>query len=291
MKKRIIAITAAAACAAFISVCGAVVSADVIAVPIGDVFFDDNEEHCEYIKLRRYIITEDCILYNNPTDKKEISNLVKGQVIAADFSYTDENGDVWINWCYDRDNDKYGWLRYDCAEVIYDGYSFEEEHEKEYADYEGEMGSFKPEKQVVIWSYPNSGEILSICEAQYWFTDPDYFLTVDENADYTWTDENGEKWIYFGYGFNGWVYLSDPETETVNGKKGQKLSYYSEEDADINIMLGHSGEDSHRSNVEASLDNSSDNPETKTAGFALPIALAAGVCGISAGAIYRTRKK
>lgn len=215
MKKILKSALAASVCALAIMSSGTAVTADVLITPIGDMFFETFEDDCDYIEQRKYTVTEDCIVYDNPNFKNPMTQLTKGSVILSTFAFTDDNGVEWQNVMSDDGFTDNGWIKREFAEVIYDRFSFEEEHKEEYAEYAGELDDFVPEKTVYIWQYPGSGVIIDKYPADSWFTDPDYFLTVHDAALYSYIDENGDKWIYMGYNMWGWVYLPDPESTKI----------------------------------------------------------------------------
>lgn len=254
-------------------------AADVIDEPYANEFYRENMEKCKYIYQRKYTVLKDSDILKSPMENDIIMTVKAGDVIVIDWLYTDDIGNEWGSYCYNNTELSYGWVPMENVELIYDRYSFDEDHSEQYAKYDGEFDDYKPEKQVVLWTYPNSGEISSICAAEYWFTDPGYFLTVHENADNTWTDENGDKWIYFGYGLWAWVYLPDPESETIDGVQGniaESSSVTAQETVDTYIR---------RDAVESTL-----SPETQNS-YAFPIGIAAAAAAVSGAALYLLRKK
>ena len=257
-------------------------SADVIDSPYTNEFYNNNMENCKYIYQRKYTVLKDCDVVRSPLEKDAVMTVKAGDVIVLDYSYTDDNGNVWGSYFYDYTDTLYGWVPMENVELIYDRYSFDEDHSEEYAKYDGEFDDYKPEKQVVLWTYPNSGEISCICPAERWFTDPGYFLTVHENADNTWTDENGDKWIYFGYGFWAWVYLRDPDSESINGIQAEIPEHSAVSEQNMNIL---GDTDSRRESLESTL-----SPDTKNS-YALPIGIAAAAAAVSGASLYLIRKK
>ncbi len=257
-------------------------AADVIMEPFSNDFYSENMEDCKYIYWRRYTVINDCELLESPLGSDVIKELKAGEVITLDFSYTDKDGNVWGSYLFDFDNDFYGWVRMSDTELIYDRYSFDEDHSEEYVEYSGEFDDYKPENQVVLWTYPGSGEISFISKAENWFTDPGYFLSFGESADKVYTDENGDKWIFFGYNYWAWVYLPDPESESING-----VSTEFTQTIPTDIQTTYMSEDIENMREAAAKTISPD-----TAGsFGLPIGIAAAAAAVSGVSLMLLRKK
>lgn len=256
-------------------------AADVINEPYMNDFYNENMKDCKYIYWRRYTVINDSELLESPLGSDVIRELKAGEVITLDFSYTDKDGNVWGSYLFDFDNDLYGWVRMSDTELIYDRYSFNEDHSEEFADYSGEFDDYKPEKQVVLWTYPGSGEISLICKAENWFA-PEWPFTVDESADKVYTDENGDKWIFFGYDYWAWVYLPDPESESINGVSAEFT-----ETVSTDIQTTYMSEDIKNMREAAAKTIS---PDTEGS-FGLPIGIAAAAAAVSGVSLMLLRKK
>lgn len=207
--KNIIAVSAAFA---MLAVSAFSVSADVINEPNDDGFYSENYMQCEYIHTRYYTVKKDCFLYTNPNMDKRIMKINEGDVIIIDFSYSDDEGRVWGSHCYKNENFEYkcGWLDMANVEVIYDHYSFCEEHEDEIGRYNGEINDYTPVNSVKMWEYPADDEIKYDIPADRWFNE-EFYWSVEQQAVKTWADETGDLWIYIidvDYQYTGWISLN-----------------------------------------------------------------------------------
>ncbi|MCM1522873.1 MAG: hypothetical protein NC120_00285 [Ruminococcus sp.] len=283
MKKLLMPLISAVLCISVISFAGTQVWADVLPVPIGDVFFDSFEDECDYIEVRSYTITDDCIVYNDPRSKDPICQLNKGAVILSDYSYTDGGGTVWQNIMPDGDASENGWFKSEFAEVIYDRFSFEDDHREEFSEYAGELDDYVPKDTVYIWQYPGSGKIIDKYPAESWFTDPDYFLTVHDAALYSYTDTDGDKWIYMSYGIWGWVYLPDPESSVA-----VILAKTAAENTSASDAANFKEESAMNEENKVLRENETDFPNT---GYKIPIAMSIITGVISGILIFIIRKK
>lgn len=192
--------------------------ADAIAEPNDNGFYRKNYESVENIDWRQFMLMEDCSVYDNPIERNTVSELEKGDIISANHSYTADDGSVWVSYLYDEENYTYGWVPTENARLVYDHFSFVEEHENELDDYSGELDGYQPEEQVIIWKYPRSAEYSEVWDKETWnnwFYGGSVF-SVGDLARYSWTDENGDKWIYFSYMPDGWVYLPEPESGDID---------------------------------------------------------------------------
>ena len=194
------------------------ISADVLVSPYGDGFYDKYYKECKYINKRCYNVISDCIIQKNPESKKELVSLKKGDTVWVDFSYTDKNGVVWGS-SYIQDMDRYGWLEMKNLQVIYDTYSFMDEHSEEIREYGRELDSYRPTERVVIWEYPFADKPkAAIAADKWWVGDEAPFTSI---ADYSWTDKNGNVWcMSYAYAEKedinkhmGWVFAANPETD------------------------------------------------------------------------------
>lgn len=244
MKKNLIAVAIAAA-AAF-SALTANVSADVIVEPTND-FYWNSPEKCEYIHWRSYTVNKQSVVYLTPkaseNPSEHLGSLKKGDVTRVGFSYTDKDGTVWA--CCTMPDGQDGWIYMDRLDVIYDAYSFLEEHRDEMRDYNGEIDMYIPEERVVIWEYPFS-EKHWIFEAESWYTAEDYPY-IDGVADKCWTDPNGNTWVYndcfsskkYDRVDNSWVFLPNLETDDRNdlNRAYEEIFYYAPENYAANIGI------------------------------------------------------
>ncbi len=183
------------------------VFADVI-VEHADLFYEMHRDECVYNNYRRYIVNTDkghAYLYVNPESDKTIKGYSNGEQVVIYWLYTDGDGVAWGN------SNSAGWFRMSDLEVVYDTFSFIEEHKDELQDYVD--GTYtvtaSAEKQVIMWNYP--------------YSKSDSFFSSDDVAKYvkqTYTDGDGEVWGYIQYYMGRrsvWVCLTDPYGEESIG--------------------------------------------------------------------------
>ncbi|MDE6594074.1 MAG: hypothetical protein K2K57_13560 [Oscillospiraceae bacterium] len=200
-----------------VMLCGTSVCADIIMEPYGENsdFYAKHYSECEIENnVRGYSALTDFDIYLSPLDDQAVRYVQKGDVLRSNTFYTDSEG---VRWAYDYnwdDTGKTGWYKTENVELVYDYISFEEEHKNELTDYKGQLNDYVPEKQVVLWTYPGSGEIRSIRTPKNWFPEG-YVFTIENTAEYTYVDESETEWVFLGYGFNSWVDLSDIEGEAA----------------------------------------------------------------------------
>ncbi|MDE7293781.1 MAG: hypothetical protein K2N72_05095, partial [Oscillospiraceae bacterium] len=142
-----------------------------------------------------------------------------GDVLHSNPFYTDSEG---VRWAYDyswEDTGKAGWYKTENVELVYDSISFEEEHRDEFVYNKGQLNDYVPEKQVVFWTYPGSGEIDFVVSKEEWIPKKGYVDITDK----TYADENGDEWLYIARGFRSWVNLSDIEGETAAEMQGERI--------------------------------------------------------------------
>ena len=205
---------------------GVTVSADVIAEP-SNSFYRKTPMECEYIGWRRFTVNENAHIYESPLDKNEISDVEKGETVNSGFIYTDESGTVWYccSFWIDNNNDerKDGWIQKEKLTEVYNVFTFIDEHDSEMYDYNGELDSFIPQNDVILWEYP-FGNVCGRIPADRTYTRETFPFEKQELGDRCWTDENGNVWVYF-YRYickggerydNCWIFALDPETEELS---------------------------------------------------------------------------
>ena len=223
IKGIICTVIAAASVAAF---SGTAVYADAISEP-DNAFYRSAYKNCEYINWRSFDVLEDSDILKTPLKTTVVNNVKKGDTVDIGFTYTDKNGEVWGCCMFDkrsalgRSTD--GWIKMSKVSEIYSTFTFIDEHEDEFAEYNGELDDFVPKEQVVIWDYPFSDTFYTT-EADNWYTREDYPYEKAELADYCWTDENGNMWIYnsrwitknYDRFDNRWIFLPAPESTDLS---------------------------------------------------------------------------
>ena len=189
--------------------------ADVIWEPHDD-FYHKEFVNCDYVG-RSYTANGQggtVAVMKEPGSSKTVATVNNGSTFYVSFSYTDKSGAVWgvVEFSVDASGSvspaygggTTGWVRMSDLELVYDYISFDEEHRSEFKPYTGGYDVFKDINELVFWSYPGSGVIVST------ETKPQ----IDEYFELTttYTDGNGKLWGFVSYYYglkNVWVCISD----------------------------------------------------------------------------------
>jgi hypothetical protein len=194
--------------------------ADVIWEPNND-FYKTHSDKCEYVGPDYYANGESGYmeLFSEPGGAS-LGFSDNGAVFHTQFSfnkddetwgvgeYIENNGKlVPIN----DSNSKTGWFKLSDAVLKYDYQSFDEDHSKEYNLYSGNYSELKDKQNIVVWTFPNSGETNSTIDK------------IDENfsINSVYTDIDGIQWGFVSYYYgmkNFWVCLSNPTDATLAAK-------------------------------------------------------------------------
>ena len=122
-----------------------------------------------------------------------------------------------------------------------------------------------------------------------WFPEG-YFLTVQDTAVYTYVDADGHEWVYLGYGYEGWVYLDDPESD-LRENISAPLTSSPEETPETSLSVTSEGVTSIEAAADPIPEPSTPIPETRTKDFILPLVLAAIAAAASGTVIAVTKKR
>lgn len=198
------------------------VFADVIWEPSDD-FYAENLQECEY-EGRDYQTNGKegfVVIYEEPSSSGEVARIKNGKRLYVGFTYEDNKGNVWaaVNlWGYEPEEDEMlksgerdGWTLMKSLVRLYGEDDFRKDHEKEFADYQGELDGYEIGEQMIFWEYPGSDKVNGWLE--------NFF---DDKAkpvyQYLYTDQDGIRWTYVGYyyGERGWVCVDDPESRELS---------------------------------------------------------------------------
>lgn len=281
------------------------VSADIIAQPYRNGFYDVYYDECDFDSdVRRYIVMTECNVMESPLATNTVRTVEAGSFMDINVFYTDKDG---VRWGYDYayslspgitgfDEPLSGWVKMENLQVKYDHISFVEEHKQELAKYEGQLDGYIPESSVYLWTYPGSGEAANIIEPYCWFPE-EYIFTLKQVAMYTYTDTDGKVWIYLSYGPQGWVYLDDPEKD-LRDTAPQPASPEEPPETSLSVTsegAALTGSTAGITSIEAAADPipepSTPIPETRTNDFILPLVLAAVAAAAAGTVIAATKKK
>ncbi|MDF2484185.1 MAG: hypothetical protein K0R46_353 [Herbinix sp.] len=180
--------------------------ADVLWTP-NDDFFMKHYEECESLGRSYTANGEEGYvgIKKNPESKETLVNKENGSEFFVSFTYTDQKDNIWGVVEVDEST---GWVLMTNLVVVYDNFSFIEEHESEFQAYEGELDDYEPgEDPFQFYEYPGSGTPISWMNLQ------------EERPEftYTYTDSEDRKWGYVGYyfGHGGWICFSDPTSANL----------------------------------------------------------------------------
>lgn len=207
-------------CAILVSLLSSYAIADVIWEP-NDDFYRAHMEDCSYVNRDYYANGESGYLelFTQPGGKS-LGFSDNGVLFHVQFSYAlgDETwGVVECGTEGDRlvprsDGDyESAWINLKDMLLKYDAVSFDEEHSTEYTAYAGDYSALKDLKDLVIWTFPNSGETGGTIDQ------------IDENfvVDSVYKDIDGTEWGHVNYYYavkNFWVCLTKPTDTGIPAK-------------------------------------------------------------------------
>lgn len=195
--------------------------ADVIWEPFENSFYNTHREDMEYLNRDFYANGQEGYLelFTKPGGNS-LGFAKNGETFNISYVYTDEVGEGWGLVQYTEKgeflvNDSYGennaYVKIADTLQKYDVWSFDEEFGDEFSPYDGDYSEFSG--ALVLWSYPNSGEITANFEE----TTTDHFNISD-----VYTDDNGRVWgrVSYYYGVkNSWVCISEPANTTIAARE------------------------------------------------------------------------
>ena len=184
--------------------------ADVLLEP-NNSFYERHRSECTYLSRSFYANGKDgyVALKSEPNSKTETAVIENGDTIRIMFTYS-HNGEMWGVTEISSQDTPYrewptGWIPMNQLLLMYDYISFEEDHKDEFYKYTGDYSELKAAKDLVLWAWPGSGNILWSGEL------PD---TENFRVSNTYRDAEGREWgvVDYWYGIrNVWACLSDPE--------------------------------------------------------------------------------
>ena len=224
-------ITTLCVCISILIGCGKTkVFADVIVEP-QDNFYEEHREECEYIS-RTYIVNSKegyVYLFVSPESKKVLGSIGNNTEVFIQFIYEGENEVTWgvvmDTSLFKESRAKTAWINLSDCYVKYDQISFLEDHEEELVQEEISFDFSNSSKEVILWTYPQSGEIAGRIDPT-----SEYAQSSERTYDNYYLDSNNEKWIQINYymGQKGWVCVTDPTNEKIeevvpNNKEPESL--------------------------------------------------------------------
>ena len=190
--------------------------ADMLAEPDND-FYRRNYDKCVALQRSFYANgrSGSVSLKARPGSGGEVLNFENGTVLFIMFTYNN-NGTIWgVTEIWEPR--KSGWLPMDDLLLKYDYISFEEDYRDEFYSYSGAYDALQEIPDLIFYTWPGSGEISRILEAQ-WRNSSEHEKNFLEGNKTAYKDSEGREWVFIPYLFgriNGWICLSDPLNKDI----------------------------------------------------------------------------
>ncbi|MDR1206077.1 MAG: hypothetical protein LBL26_11470 [Peptococcaceae bacterium] len=210
--KRCFAFLLSAAC--FLLILPAAARADTLEVPDNDFFYRHSRE-CTTVNRSFLVNGGDgfLTLKEEPGSARETAVISNGEVLRIVVIYR-HKGDVWGLTEIELPDEPYhkwpkGWVPMNQLLLLYDFISFAEEHEDEFYPYTGGGETLEAAAEIVLWSWPGSGEARDVIEMT---------AGTEFNIAHAYMDAQGREWGFvdfwrggsrYGRG-NEWICISDP---------------------------------------------------------------------------------
>lgn len=220
MKNRTVRLVAlVAACLVLTMAAIPAARADVIVEPDND-FYLANAPDMEYVGLAYYANGQGGAVdsFDSPGAGEAQQTIPNGMVLYVEYGY-EQDGRAWAMHTsvysdgtagegYEaHDFLQEGWVPLDDLVRVYDASAFLEDADHTVTGYSGNKGELPGGGEVVVWSYPGSGEVY-------------YTIDLDDTVDFahSYIDPDGREWadiIYFMGIRDLWVCLDDPANEDI----------------------------------------------------------------------------
>ena len=201
------------------------VRADVVIGPRND-FYERNQQYLVY--TYRYYYANGSIGYVSvkvePGSGLEVQKIMNGEQVYIRQTY-DLEGSLWGYVEIEAEDRSYrewttGWIRMENLVVIYDSVSFEEDNDSRIYEYNGEFDSLYDVDEIVIWTWPGSGEIISIFEGEEkdrFIETIIYFREGPVGVGFSgYLDKEGREWTALRtLAARSWICLSDPANSEI----------------------------------------------------------------------------
>jgi len=219
------------ACVILISMLSGIALADVIMEP-NDSFYSSHSSDCEYVNRDYYANGESGFmeLFSEP-DGSSLGFAYNGGVFHVQFSYKQDD-EVWGVVEYSEGDGKLlpkgagdyktGWIKLIDTSVKYDYISFNAEHNSEFTPYDGDCSEISTAKNIVMWTFPDSGENNGTLEE----------IREGFSLQSVYTDSNGLRWGFVSYyraSKNFWICISDPTNTEIAANGVETPALYSPE--------------------------------------------------------------
>lgn len=191
--------------------------ADVLIEPNND-FYTRHRSECVSLNRSFYANGEggSVSVKQEPGSNTETAVIENSEILNILFTYND-NGEIWGVTEIFSENEPYdtwpnGWIPMSQLLLVYDYASFAEEYQEEFYTFSGSYEALKTANEIVLWSWPGSGELKGTLEA----------LTVENDGEFNiskaYKDKQGQEWgflVYWRGERNVWICLSNPASRDI----------------------------------------------------------------------------
>ena len=196
------------------------VSGDMLWEPREDAYFQRHWGECEILQERYYQANGKdgtITMWKQPNTRMKIAEYKNGTEFKVIYLCPDKHDVLWtvvedyvdINVIGGTQREYFsGWIIMSDLLLIYDHFSFVEEHENELKEFNGSI-DLRDLHKYVYWQFPGSDKV-----NKTWFYDFTQFTAEDVEFLFEFHGENDHPWVYVKvYGgriAKGWIYLDDP---------------------------------------------------------------------------------
>lgn len=193
-----------------------------------DAFYQEHKDICK-ADGRNYRTEKETKVHRYP-NRKSTETMEKGATLQIMYTCTWDDTDWgWIAYASSATGELLkhhsGWVKMQELTHLYDMASFYYDHQKDFTSLDklksqdrelSEVLKEKAESEVVVWSYPYSGEILGTMDAG------EYYPDKHTEEEIVYKDEDGDYWLMKSMGVGqqmGAVSLLEPSERKIEAKK------------------------------------------------------------------------
>lgn len=193
-----------------------------------DSFYLSHKSECKEDN-RTFLTEKEVIRYKNPNSEVELEKLPKGELINIQKTYQTEF-ENWglIFWSFNTEGNVQqtsGWVKLSDLEFIYDARAFFYDHKKEIIQDRDSLNFEEKRKniqnQILVWSYPCSGELVSKLDSKYYPTEVQIQTQplYQDKAGRYWLMVSGRNYIKNGRWSSCAICLSEPTNRKIAAER------------------------------------------------------------------------